>query len=110
MEPRAASGALSASGALAPFPSRERTGRPGRSPRFRIDRVVYVRRVAFFDGFAVERIDGGAGATLRVRQGGYGQPVVLLHGHPRTHATWHAVAARLAPHHHVVCPDLRGYG
>jgi haloacetate dehalogenase len=66
--------------------------------------------VGFFDGFTVEHVDGGAGATLRVRYGGHGSPVVLLHGHPRTHATWHMVAARLAPHHRVVCPDLRGYG
>jgi len=66
--------------------------------------------VGFFDGFALERIDGGAGATLRVRHGGSGPPLVLLHGHPRTHATWHMVAARLAPHFTVVCPDLRGYG
>jgi haloacetate dehalogenase len=48
--------------------------------------------------------------VLRVRHGGAGPPVVLLHGHPRTHATWHMVAARLAPRHTVVCPDLRGYG
>ena len=66
--------------------------------------------MAFFEGFTLEHIDGGAGATLRVRYGGDGSPVVLLHGHPRTHATWHVVAARLAPHHSVVCPDLRGYG
>jgi haloacetate dehalogenase len=69
-----------------------------------------VQRLAFFDGFTLERIDGGAGATLRVRHGGEGPPVVLLHGHPRTHATWHMVAERLAPDHTVVCPDLRGYG
>lgn len=69
-----------------------------------------MRAVAFFEGFALERIDGGAGATLRVRYGGSGSPVVLLHGHPRTHATWHMVAALLAADHTVVCPDLRGYG
>lgn len=69
-----------------------------------------MRGLAFFDGFTLERIDGGAGASLRVRHGGHGPPVVLLHGHPRTHATWHMVASRLAPHHTVVCPDLRGYG
>jgi len=63
----------------------------------------------FFDGFACEHLDVG-GAVLRVRHGGDGPPVVLLHGHPRTHATWHAVAARLAGSHTVVCPDLRGYG
>jgi haloacetate dehalogenase len=36
--------------------------------------------------------------------------VVLLHGHPRTHTTWYAVASLLAESHRVVCPDLRGYG
>lgn len=64
---------------------------------------------AFFEGFALERVDVG-GVVLRVRHGGEGPPVVLLHGHPRTHATWHRVAARLAPRLSVVCPDLRGYG
>ncbi|HYZ57598.1 MAG TPA: alpha/beta hydrolase, partial [Streptosporangiaceae bacterium] len=48
--------------------------------------------------------------TLRVRHGGSGYPVLLLHGHPRTHATWHRVAPLLASEHSVVCPDLRGYG
>ncbi|MBB4743845.1 haloacetate dehalogenase [Actinoplanes octamycinicus] len=48
--------------------------------------------------------------TLRVRYGGDGPPVVLLHGHPRTHTTWHAVAPLLAARHTVVTPDLRGYG
>ena len=49
---------------------------------------------------------------LRVRHApGPGLPVVLLHGHPRTSATWHRVAPRLtAAGHPVVCPDLRGYG
>lgn len=65
--------------------------------------------MGFFEGFALERVDVGD-ATLRVRHGGSGPPVVLLHGHPRTHTTWHMVAARLAPQFTVVCPDLRGYG
>ena len=65
--------------------------------------------MAFFDGFTLERIDVG-GVTLRVRHGGDGPPVLLLHGHPRTHATWHRVAPLLASQHTVVCPDLRGYG
>ncbi|MCG8914319.1 alpha/beta hydrolase [Actinokineospora sp. PR83] len=62
-----------------------------------------------FDGFALERIDVG-GVVLRVRHGGHGPPVVLLHGHPRTHTTWHRVAPLLAERYTVVCPDLRGYG
>ena len=49
-------------------------------------------------------------AALRVRYGGQGSPVPLLHGHPRTRAAWHRVAPLLARHHTVVCPDLRGFG
>jgi haloacetate dehalogenase len=62
-----------------------------------------------FEGFTLERVDVGE-AELRVRHGGSGPPVVLLHGHPRTHTTWHRVAPLLAGTHTVVCPDLRGYG
>ncbi|MEU8144554.1 alpha/beta hydrolase [Nonomuraea sp. NPDC048901] len=62
-----------------------------------------------FDDFVTDRIDVGQ-AELFVRHGGSGPPVLLLHGHPRTHATWHRVAPLLAPDHTVVCPDLRGYG
>ena len=62
-----------------------------------------------FEGFELDFVDVGE-ATLRVRHGGSGLPVLLLHGHPRTHATWHRVAPLLARRHSVVCPDLRGYG
>ena len=62
-----------------------------------------------FDGFALERIDVGE-VVLRVRHGGSGPPVLLLHGHPRTHTTWYRVAPLLAGMYTVVCPDLRGYG
>lgn len=62
-----------------------------------------------FDGFALDQVELGE-VSLRVRHGGRGAPVVLLHGHPRTHTTWHAVAPRMATAHTVVCPDLRGYG
>ena len=48
-----------------------------------------------FEGFALERIDVGE-AVLRVRHGGSGPPLLLLHGHPRTHVTWHRVAPLLA--------------
>ena len=44
------------------------------------------------------------------RKGGSGQPLLLLHGHPQTHAIWHRVAQQLAESHTVVMTDLRGYG
>ncbi len=64
-----------------------------------------------FEGFTDERIDVGE-VELRVRHSPPGgPPVVLLHGHPRTSATWHRVAPVLrSAGHTVVCPDLRGYG
>ncbi|GAA4419238.1 alpha/beta hydrolase [Actinokineospora soli] len=57
----------------------------------------------------MERVDVGE-VVLRVRYGGRGPAVLLLHGHPRTHTTWHRVAPLLARRYTVVCPDLRGYG
>ena len=64
-----------------------------------------------FEGFVLRWVDVDEGVRLRVRMGGQGPPVVLLHGHPRTHTTWHRVAPLLvAAGHFVVCPDLRGYG
>ena len=62
-----------------------------------------------FDGFKLEMIKLPE-ATLRVRHGGSGPPLLLLHGHPRTHTTWYRVAPLLARHFTVVCPDLRGFG
>lgn len=62
-----------------------------------------------FDDFLLETVRL-PDATLRVRHGGQGTPVLLLHGHPRTHATWNLVAPLLARHHTVICPDLRGFG
>jgi haloacetate dehalogenase len=37
-------------------------------------------------------------------------PLLLLHGHPQTHAMWHRVAPDLAQRHSLVLMDLRGYG
>jgi haloacetate dehalogenase len=62
-----------------------------------------------FEGFSLHSVELPE-ATLRVRIGGAGPPVLLLHGHPRTHATWHRVAPLLAQTHTVICPDLRGFG
>jgi haloacetate dehalogenase len=64
-----------------------------------------------FPAFHLDDVEVGPGIVLRVRYAGAGPAVVLLHGHPRTHTTWHQVAPRLVDAGFmVVCPDLRGYG
>lgn len=62
-----------------------------------------------FEGFREERIETG-GASIALRLGGEGSPLLLLHGYPQTHAMWHRIAPELAQRYTVVCPDLRGYG
>ncbi|MBM2615984.1 alpha/beta hydrolase [Actinoplanes sp. LDG1-06] len=63
-----------------------------------------------FEDFSDERVDVGE-VELRVRHGGQGPPLLLIHGHPRTGSTWHRVAPRLVEAGFtVVCPDMRGYG
>ena len=49
-------------------------------------------------------------SRVRLRTGGKGPPLLLLHGYPQTHVLWHKVAARLASHFTIVAADLRGYG
>lgn len=63
----------------------------------------------FFPGFTLETIQVTAGA-VRLRRGGSGPPLLLLHGNPQTHAMWHLTAPALAERFTVICPDLRGYG
>jgi haloacetate dehalogenase len=65
--------------------------------------------VDLFPGFSADTL-APAGVPLFVRQGGEGPPLLLLHGHPQTHALWHRGAPLLAPHFRLVLPDLRGYG
>ncbi|TYL36919.1 alpha/beta hydrolase [Natronococcus pandeyae] len=62
-----------------------------------------------FGDFEETRIDVGE-AEMYLRRGGDGPPLLLLHGYPQTHATWHKVAPELAEDYTVVMPDLRGYG
>jgi haloacetate dehalogenase len=63
-----------------------------------------------YEGFELAYVNVGA-VRLRVRFAGEGPAVLLVHGHPRTHTTWHAVAPLLvAAGFCVVCPDVRGYG
>ncbi len=62
-----------------------------------------------FPGFTVQEIKT-SGATIHVVGKGSGPPLLLLHGHPETHVTWHKVAPALTDAYTVIVPDLRGYG
>ncbi|VCU70310.1 Fluoroacetate dehalogenase [Pigmentiphaga humi] len=62
-----------------------------------------------FEGFSTADIET-AGARIHLRHGGSGPPLLLLHGNPATHLSWHRIADRLAERYTVVAADLRGYG
>ncbi|CAN7379954.1 alpha/beta fold hydrolase [Massilia sp. LjRoot122] len=63
-----------------------------------------------FPGFQAVRAAGADGVTIAGVMGGAGPPLLLLHGHPQTHAIWHKVTPTLQRHFTVVALDLRGYG
>ena len=65
--------------------------------------------MTLFPGFSAELLET-SGTTIHVLRRGVGPPLLLLHGYPETHVTWHKVAPRLAEHFSVYVPDLRGYG
>ena len=62
-----------------------------------------------FEGFRSRDIDT-SGARIHLRVGGSGPPLLLLHGNPLTHVSWHKIAPWLARDFTVVAADLRGYG
>jgi len=51
-----------------------------------------------------------SGARIVTVHGGNGPPLLLLHGNPFTHLSWHKFIDRLAQEFTVVATDLRGYG
>lgn len=62
-----------------------------------------------FTGFESHDVVVGE-QTIHARVGGWGPPLLLLHGYPQTHVMWHGLAQALAESHTVVVADLRGYG
>ena len=76
---------------------------------FQVRLINMTRAPHLFEGFSpLDR------QTSRVRFSGVtrgeGPPLLLLHGYPESHATWHEVAPPLAKRYTVVAPDLPGYG
>jgi haloacetate dehalogenase len=63
----------------------------------------------FFEGFTRTEIKT-SGARIVTVHGGKGPPLLLMHGNPFTHLSWHKIAPRLAEEFTVVATDLRGYG
>ena len=61
------------------------------------------------DGFTRTEIKT-SGARIVTVTGGSGPPLLLMHGNPFTHLSWHKFAPRLAQEFTVVATDLRGYG
>ena len=66
--------------------------------------------ISLFPGFETLAIATDEGVHIHACVGGQGPPLLLLHGHPQTHAIWHRVAPALARHFRLVMADLRGYG
>ena len=65
--------------------------------------------MSLFPNFERRRFQA-SGAEINYLRAGIGEPVLLLHGYPQTHACWHQMAPELARHYTVICADLRGYG
>ena len=63
-----------------------------------------------FPNFRRQSIASDEGVSIHTVVCGEGPPLLLLHGHPQTHAIWHKVAPVLARKFTLVLCDLRGYG
>lgn len=50
------------------------------------------------------------GIRMHYVTGGHGEPILLVHGTPKTHFYWYKLIPRLTEHFTVVAPDLRGFG
>ncbi len=76
---------------------------------FLLSRPDRIGSTTVFEGFELKQLSVGA-VELRLRVGGSGPPLLLLHGNPQTHVMWHKVAPALQRRFTVVASDLTGYG
>jgi haloacetate dehalogenase len=73
--------------------------------------VAVLTESGFLRGFERFDITTEPGVVIHGARAGDGPPVLLLHGHPQSHCTWHSIAPRLVESGYcVVATDLRGYG
>src|SRR4029450_2980544 len=80
-----------------------------RSAAGTIAAIIRRRRRFLFEGFTRAEVET-SGARIVTVHGGSGPALLLMHGNPFTHASWHKIAPRLAEEFTVVATDLRGYG
>lgn len=73
------------------------------------DMPTLVPSQELMQGFRCEQVRT-RGAVINVAIAGEGPPLLLVHGNPLTHVSWHKIAPTLAKSFTVVAPDLRGYG
>ncbi|TPM57793.1 alpha/beta hydrolase [Mesorhizobium sp. B2-2-4] len=64
---------------------------------------------SLMEGFSYRTVKT-RGAEINVAVAGSGPPLLLVHGNPLTHVSWHRIAPSLAKSFTVVAIDLRGYG
>ena len=69
---------------------------------------------SWFSSFKKEKIrldnNGFGEVDITFRHGGKGEPLLLLHGNPMSHVTWHKIIDDLKDQFYIVASDLRGYG
>ena len=69
---------------------------------------------SWFSSFKKEKIrlenNGFGEVDITFRHGGKGEPLLLLHGNPMSHVTWHKIIDDLKNQFYIVASDLRGYG
>ena len=73
------------------------------------DRSLSSAAAELMTGFRHQRMTT-RGAEINVAIGGEGPPLLLLHGNPLTHVSWHKIAPDLANNFTIIALDLRGYG